>query len=70
MKKNEEKWRDKYECLKSYVQANGHLPDKRRIENRGLLNWWKYNRRLLKQDRLNAERAVLLQELSEMRNKL
>ena len=69
MKRNEEKWRDNYERLKAYVEAHGHLPDKRRVENRGLLNWWKYNRRLDKQGSLNAERAALLQELSEMRNK-
>lgn len=33
-----------YCLLKKYVSEHGHLPDKKKVENRGLLNWWKYNK--------------------------
>lgn len=38
--RNEEKWNANYSALKEYIQAHGHLPDKKKVENRGLLNWW------------------------------
>ena len=56
-----------YAALKAFIAENGHLPDKRKVENRGLLNWWKYNKRLIKQGRLDAERVRLLAELDGMR---
>lgn len=65
--KNTERWYENYELLKRYVGANGHLPDKKKVENRGLLNWWKYNKKLIKQGRLDAERTRLLEALSNMR---
>lgn len=36
---NEEKWMEHYSLLKKYVSEHGHLPDKKKVENRGLLNW-------------------------------
>ncbi len=67
MGKNEEKWQENYEALKAFVKINRHLPNKKKVENRGLLNWWKYNQRLKKQGRLNDERIKLLNELSDLR---
>ena len=63
----DETWRMNYAALKAFIAENGHLPDKRKVENRGLLNWWKYNKRLIKQGRLDAERMQLLAELDGMR---
>ena len=42
--KNEEKWLSHYKALRCYLEANHQLPDKKKVENRGLLNWWKYNK--------------------------
>ena len=67
MKINEIKWLRNYELLKAFIKEHHHLPDKRRVENRGLLNWWKYNQKLIKQGKIKDERIRLLRELSEMR---
>ena len=37
--KNEENWITNYEALKTYIEEHHHLPDKHRVENRGLLNF-------------------------------
>lgn len=69
--KNEEKWLSHYKALRCYLEVNHQLPDKKKVENRGLLNWWKYNKRLLKTGRLTEERLELLRQLNALRyNKL
>lgn len=65
--KNEQKWQENYAQLKRYIEEHRHLPDKKKVEFRGLLNWWKYNKKLIKQGKLDPDRMMLLQELSEMR---
>ncbi|MGN0048795.1 MAG: helicase associated domain-containing protein [Bacteroides sp.] len=65
--KNEQNWHENYESLKQYITEHHHLPNKRVVENRGLLNWWKYNQKLIKQGKLAPERIELLKVLSEMR---
>ena len=54
-------------CFFSGLFIYRHLPNKKKVENRGLLNWWKYNQRLIKQGKLAVERVQLLSELSKMR---
>ena len=44
MTKNDEKWLTNYEALKAYIDEHHHLPDKHKVENRGLLNLSKYTR--------------------------
>lgn len=63
---NEQKWQENYAQLKRYIEEHRHLPDKKKVEFRGLLNWWKYNKKLIKQGKLDPDRMMLLQELSEM----
>lgn len=65
--KKEENWKACYNALHDYIKQNGHLPDKKKEENRGLLNWWKYNKKCIKQGRLDDEKIRLLQILSDMR---
>ena len=65
--RNEKKWLDNYMKLKAYIEGHGQLPDKKKEENRNLLNWWKYNRRLTKQGKISSERAKMLTELSRAR---
>ena len=63
MGKTEDKWNANYDALKAFVETYRHLPNKKKVENRGLLNWWKYNQRLIKQGKLAVERVQLLSEL-------
>ena len=65
--KNEQKWQENYAQLKRYIEEHRHLPDKKKVEFRALLNWWKYNKKLIKQGKLDKDRMMLLQELSDMR---
>ncbi len=39
----EETWNKNYQALKAYVEEHKQFPDKKKVENRALLNWWKYN---------------------------
>lgn len=63
----EQRWLDNYILLKEYIMEYRHLPNKKKVENRGLLNWWKYNQKLVKQGKIGEEKIKLLNELSEMR---
>ena len=67
LSKTEVNWRNNYALLKAYIEEHGHLPSKKRVENRGLLNWWKYNQKLIRAGKLSAEKVLLLKELGGMR---
>ena len=67
--RNEQRWQENYELLKAYIVEHHHLPDKKKVENRGLLNWWKYNQKMKRQGKLTSERIGLLTDLSNMRTK-
>lgn len=67
--KNEEKWLANYEALKAYIDEHHHLPDKHKVEFRGLLNWAKYQRKRIKDGALDKEKASLFNELMEKRSK-
>ena len=68
--KNETRWLENYEQLKLFIQEHGHLPNKKKVENRGLLNWWKYNQELIRRGALDEERCQMLQRLSDMRTSI
>lgn len=65
--KNELKWLAHYNELLSYVEEHHQLPDKKKPDNRNLLNWWKYNRKCIKAGKLNADRLEKLRKINEMR---
>ena len=67
LSKTEVNWRNNYALLKAYIEEHVHLPNKKRVENRGLLNWWKYNQKLIRAGKLSAEKVLLLKELGDMR---
>ena len=67
LSKTEVNWRNNYALLKAYIEEHGLLPSKKRVENRGLLNWRKYNQKLIRAGKLSAEKVFLLKELSDMR---
>lgn len=63
----EETWNKKYQALKAYVEEYKQFPDKKKVENRALLNWWKYNKKRMKQAAMTEDKQALLLELSNMR---
>ena len=65
--RNDLRWQNNYEALKAYIEEHHYLPDKRKVENRKLVNWWKYNRRRIRFGKMDPERARKLEELSNMR---
>ena len=65
--KSDLKWQENYEQLKDYIVKHHHLPNKKKVENRGLLNWWKYNKKIVRLGKMDAERVVLLEELNQLR---
>lgn len=64
---NDMKWQAHYEELREYLEAHRQLPDKKKVEHRGLLNWWKYNKKLAKSGKLGDEWRQQLAELNAMR---
>lgn len=67
MTTNERNWLSNYNALKEYISVHHQLPDKKKVENRGLLNWWKYNKKRIKLKKIDDEKIAMLQELSDMR---
>lgn len=68
MAKNDEKWLANYEALKEYIDEHHHLPDKHKVENRGLLNFSKYTRKKIKEGTLDEEKRVMFEELLATRS--
>ena len=58
MNKRDLKWQENYEQLKDYVVKYRHLPNKKKVENRGLLNWWKYNKKMVRLGKIDAEQIA------------
>lgn len=67
--KNNEKWMENYEALKSYILQRGHLPDKHVVENRALLSWAKYQRKKIKEGTMDEDKLLLFNQLMGMRSK-
>ena len=66
---HEESWIQKFEILKAYIEEHHHLPDKKKVENRGLLSWAKYQRKKIKADALDEKKTRLFMELMDSRLK-
>ena len=66
--KSEENWITNYEALKTYIDEHHHLPDKHKVENRGLLNFSKYTRKKIKEGTLDEEKRVMFEALLAIRS--
>ena len=66
---HEESWHQNFELLKAYIEEHHHLPDKKKVENRGLLSWAKYQRKRIKAGALDEEKTRLFLELMDSRSK-
>lgn len=65
---NEERWVTFIRDLREYILEHHHLPDKHKIENRGVLNQTKYSRKKMKDGTLNEERVRELETVLSMRS--
>ena len=65
---NEERWLSFISELKAYIEEHHHLPDKHRVENRGLLNQVKYIRKKIKDGKLEAEKRLLFEAILSERS--
>ena len=64
-----ESWNQNFELLKAHIGELHHLPDKKKVENRGLLSWAKYQRKRIKAGVLDEEKTRLFLELMDSRSK-
>lgn len=61
-------WNRNFRKLKAYIDEFHHLPDKKKVENRGILNWVKYNRKKIKAGTMEPEKQRLFSELLASRH--
>ena len=66
---HEDSWNKNFEMLKAYIEGHHHLPDKKKMENRGLLSWAKYQRKRIKAGSLDEEKTRMFLELMDSRSK-
>ena len=61
-------WNRNYRKLKAYIDEHHHLPDKKKVEHRGLLNWVKYNRKKINDGTLEDWKKEQFLEVAGMRD--
>ena len=66
---HEESWNQNFELLKAYIEEHHHLPDKKKVENRALLSWAKYQRKRIKAGALDEEKTRMFLGLMDSRSK-
>ena len=66
--KNDYNWYQNDDALKAYIQERGHLPDKHVVENRALLSWAKYQRKKIKEGKLDEEKLEMFEALLTARS--
>lgn len=66
---HEDCWNQNFELLKAYIKKHHHLPDKNKVESKGLLSWAKYQKKGIKAGALDEEKTRLLLELIDSRSK-
>ena len=61
-------WNRNYRKLKAYIDEHHHLPDKKKVEHRGLLNWVKYTRKKINDGSLEEWKKEQFLEVAGMRD--
>ena len=52
----DERWNNRYEEVKSFIETNHRNPSKHRIEEHDMLNWVKHNRKVMNKGAMKEER--------------
>ena len=63
MIKQDERWNNRYEEVKSFIETNHRNPSKHRIEEHDMLNWVKHNRKQLNAGKLKEGRVAIFNRL-------
>ena len=61
--RQDERWLARYNELKTFIETNKRNPSKHRMEEHGMLNWLKANRKLLNAGKVKPEKIKLFEEL-------
>ena len=64
--KRETAWKKNYEALWAVVSDNHRGPTRHHIEEKHMLNWLKYNRKMLNKEKLSPERKELILRLKAL----
>lgn len=59
----DERWKARYEEVKSFIENNKRNPSKHRIEEHDMLNWLKANRKKMNAEDLKEPRLSKFKEL-------
>ena len=59
----EEKWKARYEEVRTFIEENHRNPSKHRIEEHDMLNWLKANRKLVNAGKMKTERVEAFNKL-------
>ena len=59
----DEKWQEKYNEVKNFIETNKRNPSKHRIEEHLMLNFIKHNRKLMNAGAMKPERVDRFNEL-------
>ena len=59
----EESWMCKYRTLMDFVCQNMRNPSKYKAEERNMLNWLKYNKKISRSGQMSPDREKLFEEL-------
>ncbi len=62
----EERWKARYEEVKSFIETNKRNPSRHRIEEHDYLNWLKANRKVMNAGKMKAEREEKFRKLLEL----
>ena len=61
--RQEERWLVKYNEMKTFIETNKRNPSKHRLEEHGMLNWLKANRKLMNAGKMKPERIKMFEDL-------
>jgi len=65
----DERWLARYEEVMGFVETNHRNPSKHRIEEHGMLNWLKANRKAMNAGRMKPERVERFKALQALMEK-
>lgn len=64
--KQEDRWNEHYEEIMAFMQLHHRRPSKHRLEEHDMLNWIKYNKKLISKNKLSEERVERFNALLAM----
>ena len=65
----DERWKKRYNEVKSFIETNHRNPSRHRIEEHDMLNWVKHQRKLMNAGEMKLERVEKFKRLLELSEK-